>query len=211
MENRLFIRLNVNPDQLQRLKALQHNFVEICNAISPIAQANRCWSRVILHHLVYHQMRKQFPNTGSQMICNAIYSVCRACRVVLQDPKSPWNIEVNPEVSLPNIVFLEQTPVFFDRHTLNLKGSQLSMYTLDGRIRFALELSVADQKRFHEDKLKEVLLVSDDAGFSLHFHFGHGDEVNPDLVTASNWPDNLSVMPSSTLAQSNNNQITVNV
>ena len=193
MEKRLLIRLNTNPEQLLRLKALQQNFVEICNAIAPIAADNRCWNRVILHHMVYHQMRKAFPHTGSQMICNAIYSVCRACRVVLQDPKSPWNVAVNPEVKLPRILFLPQSPVFFDRHTLNLKGSQLSMYTLDGRIRFALELSELDQKRFHDEKLKEVMLVSDAAGFSLHFHFG--DEAIHDLVTEATWPDNLSVTP----------------
>ncbi len=172
MENKFIVRLTLKPDQLIRLQALQANFVEICNAISPVVQAARCWNRVVLHHMVYHKMREQFPNTGSQMVCNAIYSVCRAARTILQHPQSPWNINLNPDVRLPNILFLPQSPVFFDRHTLNLKGKQLSMYTLDGRIRFDLSLSAQEQAMFHEEKLKEVLLLSDANGFSLHFYFG---------------------------------------
>lgn len=189
MENKFIVRLNPKPDQLARLQALQANFVEICNAIAPIVQSTRCWNRVVLHHMVYHKMREQFPNTGSQMVCNAIYSVCRAARTILQHPKSPWNIDLNPEVQLPNILFLPQSPVFFDRHTLNLKGKQLSMYTLDGRIRFDLSLSSQEQAMFHEEKLKEVLLVNDANGFSLHFHFGAEADVkgvNPTITLPNN-------------------------
>lgn len=194
MNNFLLVRLNATPDQLLRLQALQRNFVEVCNAIYPVAQESRCWNRVILHHMVYHKMRKQFPDIGSQMICNAIYSVCRACRAVFQNPSSRWNVDINPTVKLPSIVFLEQSPVFFDRHTLNLKGAQLSMYTLDGRIRFALALSVEEQKKFHEEKLKEVLLVRDADGFSLHFHFGSAEFSSQEISLSEQLPDNLSVV-----------------
>ena len=192
MENKFIVRLTPKPDQFARLQALQANFVEICNAISPIVQATRCWNRVVLHHMVYHKMREQFPNTGSQMVCNAIYSVCRAARTILQHPKSPWNIDLNPDMQLPNILFLPQSPVFFDRHTLNLKGRQLSMYTLDGRIRFDLSLSVQEQAMFHEEKLKEVLLVNDPNGFSLHFHFGTETDVKVADPTVT-LPNNIMV------------------
>lgn len=195
MEKKIFIRLHANAEQLQRLQALQQNFVELCNAISPIMQAHHCWNRVILHHMVYHQLRKQFPHTGSQMICNAIYSVCRMARMVLQHPQSPWNVDRNPTVSLPKILFLPQSPVFFDRHTLNLKGNQLSMYTLDGRIRFDLSLSAQEQKMFHEEKLKEVLLLNDQEGFSLHFHFGLEGE-STKMPMAIDVPNNIQVLPS---------------
>lgn len=194
MENKFIIRLTPKPDQIERLRALQANFIEICNAISPIVQESRCWNRVALHHMVYHKMRQQFPHTGSQMVCNAIYSVCRAARVILQHPQSPWNIDRNPELRLPQILFLPQSPVFFDRHTLNLKGNRLSMYTLDGRIRFDLGLSVEEQKMFHEEKLKEVLLVNDTEGFSLHFHFGADAEASQ-MKSAIEVPKNIQVIP----------------
>lgn len=195
MEKKFSIQLNANPAQIDRLKALQANFVEVCNVIAPVVQQTRTWNRVVLHHMVYHKLREQFPHTGSQMICNAIYSVCRAARVVLQHPKSPWNIEMNPQGLLPRIHFLPQSPVFFDRHTLNLKGNRLSMYTLDGRIRFDLNLSVDEQEMFHHEKLKEVLLVANDKGFSLHFHFGSEVESQGFSENQVVIPDNLTVIP----------------
>ena len=194
MEKKFVIKLNLTADQLARLKALQINFTEICNAIAPIVQESRCWNRVALHHMVYHKIRTQFPQMGSQMVCNAIYSVCRVARVILQHPQSPWNIERNPEGSLPKILFLQQSPVFFDRHTLNLKGNRLSMYTLDGRIKFELSLSELQQRTFHEEKLKEVLLVGVQDTFSLHFHFGDQDE-KMTQATAIELPTNIKVIP----------------
>ena len=196
MKNKFSIRLTPSADQLQRLHALQANFVEVCNAIAPVVQETRCWNRVALHHMVYHKMREQFPQIGSQMICNAIYSVSRACRKILQHPQSPWNIERNEEMKLPRIFFLRHSPVFFDRHTLNLTGRKLSMYTLDGRIRFALALSENEQQMFHEEKLKEVLMVEDAVGFSLHFHFDDGAvQASKGAVADADFPDNLSVIP----------------
>ncbi len=194
MEKKFIIQLNANPLQLERLQALQNNFIEICNAIAPIVQETRTWNRVVLHHMVYHKMREQFPHTGSQMICNAIYSVCRAARVVLQHPKSPWNIDINPNGFLPRLLFLPQSPVFFDRHTLNIKGNLLSMYTLDGRIRFELSLTDEHKAAFHDEKLKEVLLVNKDNLFSLHFHFGDEETkvLSSDNVVI---PENVAVIP----------------
>ncbi len=194
MEKKFVIKLDANPAQVQRLEALQANFIDICNAISPIVQETHTWNRVVLHHMVYHKMREKFPHTGSQMICNAIYSVCRAARIILQHPKSPWNIEVNPQALLPRLHFLPQSPVFFDRHTLNLKGNRLSMYTLDGRIRFDLSLTEEQRTAFHHEKLKEVLLVNNAGIFSLHFHFGDEDAK---VSTSENTiiPDNVAVIP----------------
>lgn len=112
-------------------------FAVACNVISPIAQTNRCWNRVALHHLCYRQIREQFPLLGSQMACNAIYSVCRAYRTVLTHPESPWRLDKKSTAPLPRVIFSQTAPVyFFDRHTLSVKPGHLSMFTLDGRLRF---------------------------------------------------------------------------
>lgn len=103
------------------------------------------------------------------MVCNAIYSVARTCRVVFQHPQSPWNVSRDPSRPLPLLRFLSGSPVYFDRHTLSLKESTLSMYTLDGRMHFQISLSEADQKRFREDKLREVVLSETSVGFQLTF------------------------------------------
>jgi len=84
MERLLRIPLNATPQQFERLRSLQVAFAEVCNAIAPVVQRTRCWNRVALHHLVYRGMRERFPALGSQMICNAVYSVSRNARCVFQ-------------------------------------------------------------------------------------------------------------------------------
>lgn len=153
------------------MQALQAVFAEVCNALAPVVQQNRCWNRVTLHHLTYHALREQFPQIGSQMVCNAIYSVSRTCRLVLQGPNSPWNVAKNPTAPIPRLKFLPGSPVYFDRHTLSLKENQLSMYTLDGRMRFKLDLKPEDQGYFHQCKLREIVLSMTPKGYQLAFQF----------------------------------------
>ena len=95
---------------------------------------------------------------GSQMVCNAIYSVSRTSRLVFQHPASPFSLARLGDKPLPLLRFSDSCPVYFDRHTLSLKGGQLSMFTLDGRMRFQLALQPQDEQRFHECKLREIVL-----------------------------------------------------
>lgn len=154
----LRIPLHVAPDQVARLQALQAGFARVCNALALLVQQTRVWNRVALHHLAYRQLREQFPEMGSQMVCNAIYSVSRTGRLVFQHPQSPSSLARLGERPLPLLKFADSCPVYFDRHTLSLKAGQLSMFTLDGRMRFQLALSAQDEERFHSQKLREVVL-----------------------------------------------------
>jgi hypothetical protein len=122
--------------------------------------------------MVYRSLRERFPQLGSQMACNAIYSVCRACRAVYQAPESPFNMTRLDGRPLPLLQFSSAAPVYFDRHTLSVKHGRLSMFTLDGRIRFDLALSASDERRFHEEKLLEIILSSHRDVFTLSFIFG---------------------------------------
>jgi len=72
--------------------------------------------------------------------------------------------------------FLNTAPVYFDRHTLSLKKGSLSMYTLDGRMRFELNLSQEDFQRFKTLKLNEVILRLVDEQYNLSFSFGGGEQ-----------------------------------
>jgi hypothetical protein len=171
MKKSLRVALNGTPEQFRRLRELQTAFAAVCNAIAPVVQSTRCWNRVALHHLVYRSMRERFPTLGSQMICNAVYSVSRTTRLVLQHPQSPWNVNKQSGAPLPLLRFAPSAPVYFDRHTLSLKGNVLSMFTLDGRMRFTLRLAPAEEARFHREKLLEVVLVGNADGFEMTFHF----------------------------------------
>ena len=155
----LRIPLHVAPDQVARLQALQAGFARVCNALALLVQQTRVWNRVALHHLAYRQLREQFPEMGSQMVCNAIYSVSRTGRLVFQHPQSPFSLARLGERPLPLLKFADSCPVYFDRHTLSLKAGQLSMFTLDGRMRFQLTLRAEDEQAFHASKLREIVLA----------------------------------------------------
>lgn len=184
MNSLLRIPLNATPDQVERLHALQVGFAKVCNAIAPVVQQTKVWNRVALHHLTYRQLREQFPEMGSQMVCNAIYSVSRTGRLVYQHPDSPFNLARLGEKPLPLLQFADTLPVYFDRHTLSVKARQLSMFTLDGRMRFELALRPEDEASFHEKKLREIVLSRrSDGVYALSFLLGDGSdgqEAEPD-------------------------------
>lgn len=196
MNSVLHIRLETTPAQHAKLLELQAVFAQVCNALAPVVQQTGCWNRVALHHLAYRPMRQQFPALGSQMICNALYSVSRASRWVYQHPSSPFNLQKLAGRPLPRLQFLPQSPVYFDRHTLSLRDGLASMYTLDGRMRFNLPLAPADEQRFRTARLREIVLLGRGSRFQLSFTFGDSAEPadaanglpNPGLLTSSQAP-----------------------
>ena len=106
------------------------------------------------------------------MVCNAIYSVSRTCRMVFQHAQSPFSLNKLADKPLPLLRFSDSCPVYFDRHTLSVKNGQLSMFTLDGRMRFALALKPADEANFNEKKLREIVLsCRADGVYELSFLF----------------------------------------
>jgi hypothetical protein len=198
MTSALRVPLNTSPEQAARLLALQKAFADVCNAIVPIVQQTRCWNRVGLHHLAYRAMRARFPQVGSQMVCNAIYSVSRTCRLVLQHPNSPLNIAKRPGAAVPRLVFQPNSPVYFDRHTLSVKDEKLSMYTLDGRMHFQLALRPEDEARFHREKLREIVLSNAAQGFQLVFSFSPEADPEAQVLAADSsaeFPEYLIVSP----------------
>ena len=171
MNNRIQITLGVNEAIRVRLDSLRQEFAKACNWIAPIAQRNHCWNRVTLHHLTYHGLREAFPDLGAQMACNAIYSVCRSYRLILDHPQSPLFGQKIAHGQLPIIHFLDNSPVYFDRHTLSLNKNILSLFTLEGRMRFQVTLSEADERRFRMEKLQEIQLIIQGQEYFLNMHF----------------------------------------
>lgn len=152
------IPLNTTPEKYQRLLALQTAFAHVCNALAPEVQKSRVWNRVTLHHLHYRALREKFPALGSQMVCNAIYAVSRTARLVFQTPASPFSLAKLGAKPLPLMQFANICPVYFDWHTLSIKGTKLSMFTLDGRMYFELTLAESQLLLFKVSKLREISL-----------------------------------------------------
>lgn len=200
MKSRASIALHLNDAQRQRLVALQQAFARACNALAPKVRETRCWNRVALHHMAYKQLREQFPELGSQMVCNAIYSVSRSARLVYQHRASPFNVQRLGEGALPLLQFADSSPVYFDRHTLSLKEGVLSLFTLDGRMRFDVRMASDVEALLHEGRLREVVLARRGEGFELSFAFSQGeDEPEAEALEADangpQWPEYLLVTP----------------
>ena len=159
MNSVIRVSLNTTPEQLARLQDLQTAFAQVCNALAPEVQRTRVWNRVALHHLHYRALREKFPALGSQMVCNAIYAVSRASRLVFQSPQSPFNLTKLGAKPLPLLHFNNSCPVYFDRHTLSIKSSKLSLFTLDGRMHFELTLPDSQLLFFKVAKLREISLT----------------------------------------------------
>ncbi|TCS97511.1 hypothetical protein EDC36_109113 [Tepidimonas ignava] len=159
---RISTPLAAEPEQTQRLRALQQAFAQACNWLAPLVRGHRCWNRVALHHLAYRPLRQAMPALGAQMACNAIYSVCRAARLVYQHPHSPFHHSRLQGQTLPLLRFADTCPVYFDRHTLSLRNGVASLYTLDGRIRFQLVLAPQALDALATMRLREIVLSGHD-------------------------------------------------
>ena len=182
MKKTLRVPLNASPEEAAKLRQLQAVFAKACNALAPVVQRTKVWNRVALHHMAYKPLRAQFPQMGSQMVCNAIYSVSRHSRMLFQSPASPFNLGKLGDRPLPLLKFTDRAPVYFDRHTLSIREGKLSMYTLDGRLRFQVGLKQEDEERFQEKKLREVVLSRAGAerdAFELAFVFTDKDDEEP--------------------------------
>jgi len=189
------VPLNTSPEQHARLCELRAVFARVCNELAPQVQQSRVWNRVALHHLHYRSLREKFPELGSQMVCNAIYAVSKMSRLIYQAPASPYNVSRRAGQPLPLLKFADSCPVYFDRHTLSIKPGQLSLYTMDGRMRFELNLGQEDQTRFNECKLQEIVLRSVGEQFTLSFSFSTDakSEAEQSTDAESPWPQYVVV------------------
>jgi len=198
MKTTLRVQLDASPEQAAKLRQLQAMFAKACNSLAPVVQQTKVWNRVALHHMAYKPLRAQFPEMGSQMVCNAIYSVSRHSRMLFQSPASPFSLAKLGDKPLPLLQFTDRAPVYFDRHTLSIKDGKLSMFTLDGRLRFQVGLSPEDERKFQEMKLREVVLSRAGAErdrFELAFVFTEKDqeEANAPANQVSELPEYMLV------------------
>lgn len=148
MQRTVSIKLDTTLQQSQDLIQLQKEFNRACNNIVPMAVENRCWNRVSLHHLSYYQIRHTV-NLGSQMVCNAIKTVCDAYKV----------LKVRKSEPVPTINFKPRSSVHFDKRTYTLKDNVVSLYTLSGRIVVPLRLGDFQRHYLQHGIGKEAELI----------------------------------------------------
>ena len=120
------LKLRTTPEQSVALSELRTAYSAACNSLVPIVVANRCWNRVALHNLAYADLRGN-TSLGSQMCCNAIFSVCKAY-------KSQKALRKIKKDSVPEISF-GKTSIHYDKRTYSFNVNLLSLNTLAGRIK----------------------------------------------------------------------------
>jgi IS605 OrfB family transposase len=148
MKRTINIRLEVTENQERPLLQLGDRFLAACNAIVPTAMEHRCWNRVALHNLVYTQIRKTSP-LGSQMVCNAIFAVCKAYKAKTIAKYEP----------VPAIQFHKNRSVHFDKRTYSIKGNTISIYTLEGRLHIPMRMGSFQAAIFSQGLPREGELV----------------------------------------------------
>jgi hypothetical protein len=177
----MIIKILIKPNEVaaEKISKLQQVFSDACNEISEVAAANKCWGRAALHHLSYHTMRERYSTLGSQMLCNAIYAVTRAYKIVRE--KQPQQFNVKTENL--KVAFTPASPVFFDKNTLSLSKKKLSLFTMDGRLIFNVDIKDDIQRRFMTGKLKEITLKTEDENYALSFNIIEGTESHENETT----------------------------
>lgn len=60
MDLTIIAKLDLSPQDKERLNYTLNIFTEACNAISEVAFERRCFNRVALHHLTYRDIRERF-------------------------------------------------------------------------------------------------------------------------------------------------------
>ncbi|WP_406940989.1 RNA-guided endonuclease InsQ/TnpB family protein [Arsenophonus sp.] len=145
------IRLDVTEEQSSQLSALQVAYADACNRLVPVVCEERLWNRVGLHNKTYTQLREQTP-LGSQMCCNAIYSVCKAYKAQKELGR------VRKDKDVPKIRF-NCASVHFDKRTYTLRDNLIYLYTLSGRITVPLIFGEHQRKILAFGIPKEAELV----------------------------------------------------
>src|SRR5262245_3670355 len=150
MQKTASIKLDLTQTQAAALADLQRAYTDACQYLVPLVVANRCWNRVELHKFAYAELRAATP-LGSQMCCNAIFSVCKAY-------KSQNALGRIAAVTVPEIRF-RRAAVHFDKRTYSLKGDTLSLYTLTGRIKAAMRPGRHQRRLLAAGEPREAELV----------------------------------------------------
>jgi IS605 OrfB family transposase len=129
MKRTVSLKLELAPEQAERLARLQAAFADACNLVVPRAVQGKNTNKIKLHHAAYYPIREACPALGAQMACIAVRQVASAYKTLLANrpklKKEDW----------PIIRFSPASSVHFDKRTYSLCGDSLSLFTLAGRMR----------------------------------------------------------------------------
>lgn len=145
------ILLSTTAEQDEKLRVLRAAYSGACNRLVSTVIEHRCWNRVALHKLAYYRLRAETA-LGSQMTCNAIFSVCKAYKA----ESALGHIQADKPVLA---IRFDRASIHYDKRTYTLKGESVSLYTLAGRITIAMTLGEHQRRILESGNAKEAELV----------------------------------------------------
>ena len=149
MKRTIPLNLTISQHNAESFLQTQIAFAQGCNAVAHHAQENRCWNHVALHNICYSSVRKELPQLGSQMVCNALRKVCASYKV----------LKIRKGQEVPKITFKESSSIHYCARTFTLKGDLLSFYTVNKRIKCSFRIGAHQKKYFEQGKIKEGELI----------------------------------------------------
>jgi putative transposase len=81
LELTVVAKLDLSPQDKQRVERTLDVFADACNAISHAAFTERCFNPVALHHLTYYDIRQRF-NLHANLAVNARARVAKAYQIL---------------------------------------------------------------------------------------------------------------------------------
>lgn len=148
MQRTIALKIKASTFAKAALEKLTEAYAKACNEISLSAYEHLCWNRVALHNKVYSRTRAN-SSLGSQMVCNAIFSVCKAYKAK-KATKKPLEKPLQ---------FRKNGSVHFDKRTYTMKENILSLYTLEGRIKVEMQIGEFQKGYLKQGILKEAELI----------------------------------------------------
>jgi len=89
-------KLDLSPQDKQRLNQTLDAFAVACNAISQVAFAERCFNSVALHHLTYYDIRQRF-NIHASLVVSARERVAKAYKTSKAKKQPPKLLTFKPQ------------------------------------------------------------------------------------------------------------------
>jgi len=145
------IRLEVSAEQASALAALRTAYADACNRLVPIVREHRLWNGVGLHQRMYSNLWQATP-LGSQMCCNAIFSVCKAYKAQKELGR------IREDEPIPKIRF-DRPSVHFNKRTYTHTNDAVTLYTLGGCIKVAMRPGEHQRRILKSGQPKEAELV----------------------------------------------------
>jgi len=166
-------KLHTDQEQREALLSAMLLFSEVCNRVSVLAfEKGKLKNKTRLQKAVYHQVKEEIPEAGSQIIIRSISKVATSYQV-----STPAQERANKRREKKGLKLIEFKPNFFKatssidydlRMMSFLPNGRISLWTPEGRIQIEYTVPRYFQQRLADGKPAMAQLILKNGTFWLH-------------------------------------------